>query len=514
MSGVLTTLLPGFVGTALPMWLRVRLRAGLGGVCLYAQNISSPGQLRSLTDAIMAENPHAIIAIDEEGGDVTRLFAATGAPFPGNAVLGRLDDLNTTRDTAAAIGWSLRRAGCTVNFAPCVDINSRADNPVIGVRSFGSEGEPVARHTRAWVVGLQSAGVAASAKHFPGHGDTVDDSHVSLPVVKRSLDELRQRELQPFAAAIDAGCHVVMTSHVLLSQLDPDRPATMSRIVLQDLLRGELRFSGVIVSDALDMAGASGSLGMEAAAVAALRAGCDLLCLGTENTDDQLAAIERAVTSAVADGTLADGRVSESISRVRGLTEDLEGARRAAGAPLPFAADWPRDEAELIRTFDVQPGASEWRDRASERYTVVRLEPDPNIAVGPTPWGPFAALTPELVEGRFDALSPELVEGRRPEPVEGLSGYPSFAAQSVWLVSPEQSALPSFQAERPVLVVGRDIHRHRFAREAVDRLRSEHADVLVVDMGWPSADRKYADLATFGASRLMGRVLLKWLHAR
>ena len=513
MSGVLTTLLPGFVGTALPMWLRVRLRAGLGGVCLYAQNISSPGQLRSLTDAITAENPHAIIAIDEEGGDVTRLFASTGAPFPGNAVLGRLDDLDTTRDTAAAIGWSLRRAGCTVNFAPCVDINSRADNPVIGVRSFGSEGEPVARHTRAWVAGLQSTGIAASAKHFPGHGDTVEDSHVSLPVVKRSLDELRQRELQPFAAAIDAGCRVVMTSHVLLSQLDPERPATMSRIVLQDLLRGELRFSGVIVSDALDMAGASGSLGMEAAAVAALRAGCDLLCLGTENSDDQLAAIERAVTSAVADGTLADGRVSESISRVRGLAEDLEGARRAAGAPLPFAADWPRDEAELIRTFDVQPGASEWRARASERYTVVRLEPDPNIAVGPTPWGPFAALGPELVEGR----RPEPVEGRfdalGPELVEGLSAHPSFAAQSVWLVSPEQSALPSWQAERPVLVVGRDIHRHLFAREAVDRLRSEHADVLVVDMGWPSADRKYADLATFGASRLMGRVLLKWLHA-
>ena len=509
MSGVLTTLLPGFAGTVLPMWLRDRLRAGLGGVCLYAQNISSPGQLRSLTEAIMAENPHAIIAMDEEGGDVTRLFAATGAPFPGNAVLGRLDDLDTTRDTAAAIGWSLRRAGCTVNFAPCVDINSRADNPVIGVRSFGSEGELVARHTRAWVVGLQSAGVAASAKHFPGHGDTVEDSHVSLPVVKRSLDELRQRELQPFAAAIDAGCRVVMTSHILLSQLDPDRPATMSRIILQDLLRGELRFSGVIVSDALDMAGASGSLGMEAAAVAALRAGCDLLCLGTENTDDQLAAIERAVTRALADGTLVDGRVSESISRVRGLAEDLEGARRAAGAPLPFAADWPRDGAELIQTFDVQPGASVWRTTASDRYTVVRLEPDPNIAVGPTPWGPFAALRPEPVEGR----RPELVEGRRPELVEGVRAHPAFTAQSVWLVSPEQSALPPPQTERSVLVVGRDIHQHPFARDAVDRLRSEHADVLVVDMGWPSADRRYADLATFGASRLMGRVLLKWLHA-
>ena len=486
---MLSTLLAGFAGTALPTWLRDRLRAGLGGVCLFAQNISSPGQLRALTEAITAENPYAIIALDEEGGDVTRLFAATGAPFPGNAVLGRLDDVDTTQDIAAAIGWSLRQAGCTVNFAPCVDINSRADNPVIGVRSFGSEAERVARHTRAWVAGLQSAGIAASAKHFPGHGDTAEDSHVSLPIVKRSLKELRQRELQPFAAAIDAGCRVVMTSHILVSQLDPDRPATMSRIVLQDLLREELDFSGVIVSDALDMAGASGSVGMEAAAVAALRAGCDLLCLGSENTDAQLAAIERAVRNAVAEGTLAYGRVSESMSRVRGLAEDLEAARRAAGAPPPFAADWRGDEAELIHTFDIQPGASDWRGRASGQYTVVRLETDPNIAVGATPWGPFAAVA-------ADPAAP---------------AASSFAAQSACLVSPEQSALPSFQAERPLLVVGRDIHQHLFAREAVDRLRSEHADVLVVDMGWPSADRRYADLATFGASRLMGRVLLKWL---
>ncbi|HTF40370.1 MAG TPA: beta-N-acetylhexosaminidase, partial [Propionibacteriaceae bacterium] len=309
---MLTTLLPGFAGTALPVWLRDRLRAGLGGVCLFAQNISSPGQLRSLTDAILAANPYAIIAIDEEGGDVTRLFSATGAPFPGNAVLGRLDDLDTTRDTAAAIGWWLRRAGCTVNFAPCVDVNSRSDNPVIGVRSFSSDAECVARHGRAWVQGLQSTGVAASAKHFPGHGDTAQDSHVSLPVVNRSLDELRRSELQPFVAAIEAGCRLIMTSHILLPQVDPNHPATMSRIVLHDLLRGELGFSGVVVSDALDMAGASGSLGMAGAAVAALQAGCDLLCLGTENTDTQLADIERAVGSAVADGTLGADRVREA----------------------------------------------------------------------------------------------------------------------------------------------------------------------------------------------------------
>jgi len=473
---VLGTLLPGFAGTTLPMWLRDRLRAGLGGVCLFADNISSPEQLRALTDAIMTENPYAIIAVDEEGGDVTRLFAATGAPFPGNAALGRLDDPDATRDTAAAIGWSLRRAGLNVNFAPCVDINSRSDNPVIGVRSFGGDAKLVARHGRAWVAGLQSTGVAASAKHFPGHGDTAQDSHISLPVVNRSLDELRSRELLPFAAAIEAGCQMVMTSHILVPQLDQNHPATMSRIVLHDLLRQELGFSGVIVSDALDMAGASGSLGIPEASVAALRAGCDLLCLGTKNTDAQLADIEQAVSDAVTEGTLARERVSEAMSRVRGLAEDLEAARRAAGQPPQVVPDCSKGEAELLHILDVQPGASNWRGRAAGRYIVVRLEADPNIAVGTTPWGPFAAV-----------------------------------AQRAYVISPEQSALPPFQPDQPVLVVGRDIHRHRFAREAVDRLRSLHVDVLVVDMGWPSADRRYADVATFGASRLMGAVLQKWL---
>lgn len=471
---MLTTLLPGFAGTALPVWLRHRLRAGLGGVCLFAQNISSPEQLRALTDAITDANPDAIIAIDEEGGDVTRLFASTGAPFPGNAVLGRLDDLDTTHDTGVAIGWSLRRAGCTVNFAPCVDVNSRSDNPVIGVRSFGSDAELAARHGRAWVAGLQSSGVAATAKHFPGHGDTSQDSHVSLPVVDRSLDELRSRELLPFAAAIEAGCRVVMTSHILLPQLDRNRPATMSRTILYDLLRGELGFSGVVVSDALDMAGASGSVGMAGAAVAALRAGCDLLCLGTENIETQLTEIEWAVNDAVAEGTLASNRVWDARSRVRQLAEDVKVARRAAGEPPRSEPGWPGGEAELIHTLDVQPGASDWRRRAAGRYTLVRLEADSNIAVGATPWGPFPP-------------------------------------QAVCVISPDRSTLPAFQPGQPVLVVGRDIHQYRFATEAVDWLRAQHVDVLVVDMGWPAADRRYADVATFGASRLMGDVLLKWL---
>ena len=202
------------------------------------------------------------------------------------------------------------------------------------------------------------------------------------------------------------------------------------------------------------------------------------------------------MSSAVAEGSLGSTRMSEAVSRVRQLAADLVAARAAAGQPSVLTPAWPRDEAELVRTFDGQPGAAEWRARASGQYIVVRLEADPNIAVGATPWGPFAATSyAEAVEAGLDEFI----------------GHAAFEPQSVWLISPERSVLPSFQAGQHVLVVGRDIHQHRLAREVVDRLRSENADVLVVDMGWPSEDRQYADVATFGASLLMGRALLNWL---
>lgn len=489
---VLPTLLPGFIGTTLPDWLAARLRAGLGGVCLFGPNIESRDQLRALTAAIQAANPQAIIALDEEGGDVTRLFAHIGAPSPGNAVLGRIDDPEMTRRDAVQSGWELREAGCNVNFAPTVDVNSRSDNPVIGVRSFGATAELVARHGTAWVTGLQSTGIAASAKHFPGHGDTAQDSHLSLPVVGRSLKELRERELVPFAAAIDAGARAVMTSHILLPQIDADNPATMSRTILVDLLRNELGFSGLIVSDALDMAGAQRGGGLGEAAVRALRGGCDLLCLGTETTDAELTEIERAVSEAVGSGGPSSDRIGEAADRVLGLAADLDGLRTAIPVPADFVPGRSAvsGDLELIRSFDVSAAASDWRSRAS--YAVVRLEAVPNMATGPTPWGPFAAVAAD------------------PSPRASLA----FAAHPQFTVAPDRSTLPAPVTDEPVLVVGRDVHRHAFARAAVDRLRHEHAEVLVVDMGWPSDDRRYADLATFGSSRLMGQALLRYLDGQ
>ncbi|WP_348788604.1 beta-N-acetylhexosaminidase [Leifsonia sp. NPDC080035] len=486
---IAATLLPGFVGTTLPVWLEERLRGGLGGVCIFGQNIVSAAQLRELTDAIRAANPDAVIAIDEEGGDVTRLYYDSGSPYPGNAVLGRLADTDYTESVARRVGLQLRAAGVNLDFAPDVDINSNAENPVIGVRSFGSTPEVVAEQSAAWTRGLQSAGVAACAKHFPGHGDAGADSHLELPVVDLDPAQLRERELQPFRAVIEAGTRTVMTSHILLTRIDPDLPATFSRTIVEGLLRGELGFDGLVVTDALDMHGASGERGIPEAAVLALAAGCDLLCIGTENTDEQLTEIEDAVLAAIAAGRLSAERVGEAAARVRGLAAGLSEPDAAPeGAAQDDRID-PADVSRVLGAFDVSADAAEWLRAHHGRYSVVRIDTVANIAVGQAPWGPFAAAAadPGTPAAAAFTANPAVVftEGDHPDLV--------LAARS------------------PVLVVGKDNHRHAFAREAIDRLRAERDSVLVVDMGWPSEDRRYADIATFGASRLVGTALLDLL---
>ncbi|WP_285115831.1 beta-N-acetylhexosaminidase [Leifsonia sp. fls2-241-R2A-40a] len=502
---IAATLLPGFLGTTLPGWLEARLRDGLGGVCLFGQNIVSPEQLRALTDAIRAANPDAIVAIDEEGGDVTRLYYGSGSPYPGNAVLGRLGDAAYTEQVAQRVGEELRRAGVNLDFAPDIDINSNPDNPVIGVRSFGSSPEVVAEHGAAWTRGLQSAGVAVAAKHFPGHGDTGTDSHLALPVVDLSAAQLRERELVPFRAVIEAGARAVMTSHILLPQLDAALPATLSPAIIEGMLRGELGFGGVVVSDALDMHGASGDRGIPEAAVLALAAGCDLLCIGTENTDEQLAAIEAAIAAAVSSGRLAPSRVAEASARVLTLARSAAATAAAAAAAehRKNVVDTPSDTTDFLwstaaekdiaaaeRAFDVSAYARGWLEEyAGGSYSVVRIDTVANIAVGTAPWGPFSDV-------EADPASPWAA---------------AFTANPAVLFTEGDHPDLVLAAQSPVLVIGKDNHRHAFARAAIDRLRAERERVLVVDMGWPSDDRAYADIATFGASRLVGRALLELL---
>ncbi|MGZ4469079.1 MAG: glycoside hydrolase family 3 protein [Nocardioidaceae bacterium] len=336
-----SVVLPGFTGTTVPDWLARGLDDGLAGVCLFGQNVADDAQVRALTDALHGRRAGVLVTADEEGGTVTRLEAATGSSWPGHATLGALDDPEATFAVAAGIGAHARRAGVDVVLAPVVDVNSEPDNPVIGVRSFGDDPALVARHGAAFVRGLQAAGVAACAKHYPGHGATRTDSHLALPFVDVDEQTFRARDLAPFVAAVAAGTRCVMTAHVVVRALD-DRPATMSRPVL-DVLRGELGFDGVVLSDALDMRAISDGVGRAEGGVRALAAGVDLLCIGNpvfpDPYDEAAAAgaVVDAVVAAVCAGRLPEERLAGASGRVGPLgadASDIGTAGVVPGSPL------------------------------------------------------------------------------------------------------------------------------------------------------------------------------------
>jgi len=278
-------LLASFPGHQAPDWITRWLERGLGGIVLFADNVREPEQVAELTSALRGRRPDLVVAIDEEGGDVTRLEAASGSSYPGNLALGSVDDVELTRAVAGAIAEELRAAGVTLNLAPVADVNSNPRNPVIGVRAFGARPELVARHVSAFVIGTQERGVAACAKHFPGHGDTALDSHLELPKVDDDRDELVAGPLLPFRAAVEAGVASIMTAHILAPALD-SVPATLSEPVVNGLLRRELGFDGAIISDALEMKAISAHVGIDEGAVCALAAGVDALCIGHDVDDD------------------------------------------------------------------------------------------------------------------------------------------------------------------------------------------------------------------------------------
>ncbi len=314
-------LIPPFPGGQEPEWVRAALGAGLGGVTLFGPNVQDRQQLARLTASLRSAAIEPIIAIDEEGGDVTRISHQTGSDYPGNAALGAIDDIDLTRSVYAALGADLAALGINLDLAPAVDVNTAADNPVIGTRSFGADPALVARHGAAAIAGLQSAGVAACAKHFPGHGSTTLDSHLVLATVDAPLSVLRARDLPPFEAAIAAGVRAIMPSHLRVPELTGDLPASLSRRAQTDLLRGELGFTGVIVSDGLEMRAVSEPYGIPEAAVLAVIAGTDLLCLGRDQDQQSFLAVKAALVEAVRSGRLPGERLEEAAARVAELRE-------------------------------------------------------------------------------------------------------------------------------------------------------------------------------------------------
>ncbi|MFF7185516.1 glycoside hydrolase family 3 protein [Streptomyces sp. NPDC008222] len=482
----LTVLQPGFTGTTAPDWLLRRLGEGLASVGLFGRNIASPQQLAALTAQLRAERDDVLVAIDEEGGDVTRLEAGSGSSFPGNHALGAVDDVELTRAVAHELGRRLAECGVNLNWAPSADVNSNPANPVIGVRSFGADTELVARHTAAYVTGLQSAGVAACTKHFPGHGDTAVDSHQALPRIDASAQVLQGRELAPFRAAIAAGTRAMMSAHILVPALDPDRPATLSRRVLADLLRGELGYDGLIVTDGMEMRAIAGTYGIERGSVLAVAAGADAICVGGGLADDEtVRRLRDALVTAVRSGELAEERLAEAAERVRALARWTASAA-ATGAPARPA---PGADVGLLaaRRALTVTGAEGFTPLTEPPY-VAALTPVANIAVGDdTPWGVAAELMRML---------PGTETG-------------SFAGETVG-----RAVLEAAGARRIVAVV-RDEHRHPWMAGALDVILAQRPDTVVVEMGVPqAAPRGALHIATHGAARVCGRAAAEVVAGR
>ncbi|WP_406122236.1 glycoside hydrolase family 3 protein [Streptomyces sp. NBC_00989] len=478
----LTVLQPGFPGTTAPDWLLRRLGEGLASVGLFGRNIASLEQLSSLTAQLRSERDDVLVAIDEEGGDVTRLEARTGSSFPGNHALGAVDDVDLTRAVAHELGRRLAECGVNLNWAPSADVNSNPSNPVIGVRSFGADPELVARHTAAYVTGLQSAGVAACTKHFPGHGDTAVDSHHALPRIDAEPTVLEQRELLPFRAAIAAGTRAVMSAHILVPTLDPDHPATLSLRVLTDLLRGRLGYDGLIVTDGMEMQAIAATYGIERGSVLAIAAGADAICVGGGLADDEtVRRLRDALVGAVRSGELPEERLAEAAERVRGLAQWTASGAAAASEPAPASAGGvTRVDVGLVaaRRALTVTGTDDFTPLTEAPY-VALLTPVANIAVGDeTPWGVGA----ELVR-----LLPGTETG-------------GFAGEDVG-----DDVLNAAGARRIVVVV-RDEHRHPWMAATLDTLLAARPDTVVVEMGVPQAPPRGAlHIATHGAARVCGQ---------
>jgi beta-N-acetylhexosaminidase len=462
---------PGFVGTTPPPWVCRWLGEGLGSVVLFARNVVDPAQVAALTAALRAERPDIIVAIDEEGGDVTRIESGPGSSRPGNLALGAVDDAALTEEVARDLGAELAAAGITLNYAPDADVNSNPDNPVIGVRAFGADPALVARHTAAWVRGLQAGGVAACAKHFPGHGDTRVDSHHDLPRIAADRAHLDAGELVPFRAAIAAGVQAVMTGHLLVPALDPDLPATLSRRVLTDLLRDELGFHGVVVTDAVEMRAVAGTYGFTGAAVRALAAGADAICVGGEHADEETARrLRDGIVAAVVAGDLPEERLAEAAKRVGQLAAWTTTAR--ASRPR-YAGSTGVGLAAARRAVRVTTGDGGPLVPLTAPAYVVEFAPPRNIAIGAeTPWGigaPLAELLPGTTAVRY-------TEAEVPaDPVTG-------------------------PRDRPLVLVVRDLHRHGWMRAAVRRALAARPDAVVVELGLPVLVAGRVHVATHGAS--------------
>lgn len=287
----------------------------VGGVILFARNIEDSNQMIELTRALQENNNNLplFISIDEEGGRVSRLPDDV-EKFPSAFTIGLINDQQTAYENGKEIGYTLKRLGINLDYAPVLDIYSNENNTVIGDRAFSKEESIVSTMGIATMEGIEDADIIPVVKHFPGHGDTEVDSHYGLPIVYKTLEELRNFEFIPFVKAIESGCDVIMVSHIILNEVDSSNPASLSKIVISDLLRKDLEFDKVVITDDMSMGAITSIMSIEEACIKSIEAGCDILLLG--NAYEEIEQVINSIKLKLYNGEISEEQINKSVKRI------------------------------------------------------------------------------------------------------------------------------------------------------------------------------------------------------
>lgn len=340
------------------------------GFLFYSDDIASTESLRAQIASLQSQASYPLIfAIDQEGGPFNSYRSDKATRFPGNMMLAATGKPELAKQLGLAMGQELAYAGLTMNFAPVVDVNTNPDNPIIGIRSFGDNPDTVSRYALAYSQGLEAAGIAAVAKHFPGHGNSIVDSHLDLPHIDSSLEYLREVDLKPFKTLL--ALPAIMSAHIVFEALDPHYPATLSPLVLSDLLRHDLGYQGVIISDYLDMQALMKSYSPGEAAVKAIEAGVDIVLVSSDAAQQQ--EIYQALEQAVATGRISQERLKASLDRITRLASTYPSQVATAAMPdyakhQALAFEIARQGSTLIHNDGILPL------RPHHRLTVITPE--------------------------------------------------------------------------------------------------------------------------------------------
>jgi beta-N-acetylhexosaminidase len=463
--------------------LQMLAEGRIGGVELFRdKNFRTRGELRRLTASLQqaaarAGLPPLLIAANQEGGQLITVGDST--PFPGNMALGATRSSDLAERVGLAMGRELGAVGINVNFAPVADVNNNPDNPVIGTRSFGDDPKLVSRLTAAMIHGLQSGRVAATAKHFPGHGDTASDSHDCAPVVPHSLERLRRVELPPFRAAIKAGVKLIMAAHVMLPQYEGGQtaPATLSPAVLRGLLRRKLGYEGVIATDAMNMRALEQGPAFSVEAMAALAAGADLVLLHQE-----LSRVDGAfpiLLQAVRRGFLPVHEVRASAGRILALKAWL----RPASQP-PLSVVGCREHHDLAR------------DVARRSVTLVR-----DFAKRLPLQLPAKARVAVVVPRPEDLTPADTSSYETPALGAAVRRYHRSAKEFVIAMNPEWTEVRSLLSQLHAfdLVIVGTINAAAYAAQAafVNGLLEQHTPVVAVALRMPYDITAYPEVSTY-----------------